>query len=70
MNSRKPRPSDAPGAPKPKPAAKRPAARGERPDANASGDTPRRASARPSNRSFDRAPREDRPAPHPHHGGD
>ncbi|MFZ9597334.1 MAG: pseudouridine synthase [Schleiferiaceae bacterium] len=61
MNSRKPRPSDAPGAPKPKPAAKRPAARGERPDANASGDTPRRASARPSNRSFDRAPREDRP---------
>ncbi|MGA1380580.1 MAG: pseudouridine synthase, partial [Schleiferiaceae bacterium] len=61
VNSRKPRPSDAPGAPKPKPAAKRPAARGERPDSEGSGDAPRRASARPSNRSFDRAPREDRP---------
>ncbi|MGA1398178.1 MAG: pseudouridine synthase [Schleiferiaceae bacterium] len=61
MNSRKPRPSGAPGAPKPKPAAKRPAARSERPDSEGSGDAPRRASARPSNRSFDRAPREDRP---------
>ncbi|MFM6997894.1 MAG: pseudouridine synthase [Bacteroidota bacterium] len=61
MNSRKPRPSGAPGASKPKPAAKRPASRSERPDSEGSADAPRRASARPSNRSMDRAPREDRP---------